>query len=540
MFLKNVIAGMIALSSTVLVNAQGINIQKVGHQNAFMPKQKPFLIFGGETGNSSASTIYEMNRLWPITQKMHLNTILAPAYWNQIEPNEGKFDFSNLDSLISKAQAHKQHLVLLWFGAWKNSMSSYVPDWIKKDAARFPRVRDNADRSMEILSVFGKNTYQADESAFVKLLSHLKAKDPSQVVLMIQVENEIGMLSTAREHSAIADQAFASNVPTQLMSYLEAHRDSLAPELSSRWAKQGNKLQGDWSTLFGNGLSTDEYFQAWYYADYVNRLVTVGKKVYDIPMYVNAALPRTGKLPGEYPSAGPIPNVIDIWKAGAPHLNMLSPDFYNPDTKYWCDLYARADNPLFVPEMQLDATCAAKVFYIIGHYHALGFSPFSIENASPDVAEKLGNSYALLTQLQPFLFSDKVKAVDGFIVDHQAPITHIEMGKYRFRISHDFTLGWSPESKNADWPMSGGLIIQLDEDEFLIAGTGLVVTAENIDTHFVTNQLSVDNVQFENGSEEILSHFNGDETHQGRHVRIPVGHWQIQHVKYYNSPALVK
>jgi len=58
---------------------------------------------------------------------------------------------------------------------------------------------------------------------------------------------------------------------------------------------------------------------AWHYARYADALAVAGKAAYSPPMYVNAALNRMGKAPGEYPSGGPLPHLLDVWKAGAPY-----------------------------------------------------------------------------------------------------------------------------------------------------------------------------------------------------------------------------
>lgn len=523
--------------------AQVDNIPRIdasGVMSKIMVDNKPFLLLGGEIGNSTSSTVGSMNAIWAKGRAMNLNTVLAPVYWELIEPFEGKFYFGIVDSLIAGARMHNLKLVLLWFGSWKNSMSSYVPSWMKKNPKRFQRTLDQSGRSMEILSVFGSETLKADQKAFVALMEHLKRVDENyKTVLMVQVENEIGMLSTAREHSKIADSLFRQAVPPVLMDYINNNKKSLSSGLKKKWDKYNNITFGNWESIFGRSVETDEIFQAWYYASYVNQVATAGKAVYNIPMYLNAALPRPGKLPGEYPSGGPLPHLIDIWKAGAPSIDMLSPDFYNPDIKYWSDLYNRKDNPLFIPEMQLDETCAAKVFYIIGHYHAIGFSPFSMETAGENTGQYIGNSYAILQQLFPQMLKSNVLHIEGFLLDKNQSTQDIKLGKYWFRFSHDNTLGWTQSASDANWPMSGGIILQQGEDEFLIGGTGIVATIKNEDRGQVTNLLSVQNVRFDQGKKIILSHYNGDQTHQGRHVRIPVGEWQIQTVQLYNSPSNV-
>lgn len=98
---------------------------------------RPFLVRGGELENSSASSVAYLDTIWPKVVAMHFNTVLAPVYWRLIEPREGSFDFSTVDGLIKGARAHNVKVVLLWFGSWKNSMSCYVPDWIKEDSTVF-------------------------------------------------------------------------------------------------------------------------------------------------------------------------------------------------------------------------------------------------------------------------------------------------------------------------------------------------------------------------------------------------------------------
>ncbi|RYD48197.1 MAG: hypothetical protein EOP60_16115, partial [Sphingomonadales bacterium] len=171
---------------------------------------KPFLILGGELGNSSASNREWLRPKWQKLKAANLNTVLAPVTWELIEPVEGQFDFSSVNWLIEDARAHDMRLVLLWFGAWKNSMSTYVPAWVKRDEQRFPRTIGADGKTQEILSAFGEATRDADARAFAGLMRHLKQVDGDRhTVIMVQVENEIGFLPTAREHGPAADAVFA-------------------------------------------------------------------------------------------------------------------------------------------------------------------------------------------------------------------------------------------------------------------------------------------------------------------------------------------
>ncbi|WP_460560413.1 GH35 family beta-galactosidase [Ferruginibacter profundus] len=539
---KNILSLVLLFCASVIHaqdNNSGVQLKKTDGFPQLLIDGKPFLILGGELGNSSASNIEYLKPAWKYLQQMHLNTVLVPVYWELLEPEENKFDFTLVDGMIADARQHNMKIVFLWFGAWKNSMSCYAPLWMKKNPKRFPRTQDTAARSQEIFSVFGKETLEADKKAFAALMRHTKEIDGNgKTVIMVQVENEIGMLPTSREFSKTADNYFNAKLPAELMAYLQKNKNNLVPELREKWEKQNFKTNDTWAATFGAGVLTDEIFQAWYYAKYTNEVTLAGKKEYNLPMYVNAALPRPGKLPGQYPSAGPLPQVMDIWQAGAPALNMLSPDFYNPDTKYWCDLYVRNNNTLFVPEIQFDKTCAAKTFFIIGHYKAIGFSPFSIESEN-SAAVSLAKSYDIMQQLTPFIVNKQWLGMDGFLLDKQNRSTTVKMGQYKLVVSHEATLSWSAEAKDSIWSTTGGIILQTAPDEFLVAGSGIVVTFENTDKNMVSNIAAADEVRYENGAVIKGRRMNGDQDHQGRHIRFAVGDWGIQKVQLYNSPAKI-
>lgn len=439
---------------------------------------KPFIIMGGELGNSSASSMAYMKTVWPKLKQMNLNTVLAPVYWELLEPEEGKFDFSLVDELISEARRYNLKIVLLWFGTWKNSMSCYVPAWVKTNQQRFPRTENSLGKTPEIITPFSRNALVADKKAFVNLMEHIKATDAKQqTVLMIQVENEIGMLPEARDHSVAANEAFNKPVPADLLSYLNMNKNKLLPEVKNLWQENGYKTSGTWEDIFGKSLATDELFMAWYFGVYVEEICKAGKQAYNIPMYVNAALNRPEKKPGEYPSAGPLPHVMDIWKASASSIDFLSPDFYNPDFKHWNDLYTRLSNPLFIPEHRFEAGVDAKAFYAIGHYRAMGFSPFSIESTAKPREEPLGKAYQLIGQLADEISNAQQKGtIDGVLLNRENDSVEVSLGNYILTVKHDYTLGWSPRSKENDWPFAGGFIIAIADDEFYVAGTGLVIT----------------------------------------------------------------
>ena len=513
------------------------HLQKKGDATQLIVHGKPFLILGGELGNSSASSMEYMAPIWPKLKAMHLNTALAPVYWELIEPEEGQFDFSLVDQLITEARQHDLKLVLLWFATWKNSMSSHVPAWVKKDQERFPRAKDDTGRSQEILTPFNDENLKADLRAFASLMKHLKDFDNREnTVVMVQVENEIGMLPSARDYHPLANAAFESPVPTGLVRYMQEHKAILAPELLNAWQKNGSKTSGTWEALFGKGLHTDEFFMAWYFSKFTNQIVEAGKAVYPLPMFVNAALNRPGRLPGSgYPSAGPLPHVMDIWKAAGPSIDFLSPAVYNPQFRHWNDLYTRQGNPLFIPEHRFDETVAGKAVFAIGHYNALGFAPFSIESTDKAESEPLGKMYALLKQLHPLIADQQGQGkMEGVLFDKETPDTVITLGKYRFTCKHDFTLGWSPGASADQWPTTGALILRTGEDEYFFAGTGVVVTFEVADDkNLMAGILRAEEGLFVDDVWKPGRRLNGDQIHQGRHVRIPAGEFGIQKVEFY-------
>ena len=495
----------------------------------------PYLILGGELGNSTASDLDHLRHLWPLFDSLHVNTILAPVSWELIEPVEGRFDFSSVDGLISQARLHDKRLVLLWFGSWKNSMSSYVPAWVKRDQARFPRAELPDGRGMEILSPFSDENRDADARAFAALMAHVRAVDAlAHTVVMVQVENEIGMIPNARDHSAVADSLLAGPVPQALMSHLASHRDSLAPALRQRWRSSGGLTEGSWERVFGRGAATEEIFQAWHFATFVEAVAAAGKNAYPLPMFVNAALVRPGRQPGEYPSAGPLPHLFDVWRAGAPSIDFLAPDIYFPNFVEWARAYALPGNPLFIPETgRAPEATPANALYAFGEHDAMGFSPFAIERYRG--GDRLADAYAVIEQLTPLILEHQG---DGTMVGVRPPVSfegvvdtmpqEVRLGDYTLRVGFRNPFAQGPEQGIES---RGGLIIQLGPEEYLVAGRGLTVTfsAEGA----VAGIESIWEGDYVGGRWVRGRLLNGDESHQGRHLRIPEDEFGIQRVLLY-------
>lgn len=508
-------------------------LKKSGAKTHLVVDGKPFIVLGGELGNSSFTSTAYMKPHWETLKAMNLNTILAPVYWELIEPKEGQFDFKLFDELLAETRENDMKLVILWFGSWKNSMSSHVPSWVKQNQDKYPRAIDERGVSQEILTPFSENNLQADLNAFKALMKHIKQVDSEQqTVIMVQPENEIGMLPSARDYHPLANQLFNSQVPTELTDYLQNNKENLVPEFLSIWRKNGYKTEGSWEEVFGPGYATDELFMAWYFAKFTEEITRAGKEIYPLPMYVNAALIRPGKIPGEYPSAGPLPHLMDIWKAGAPSVDMLSPDFYTPDFEYWNDLYVRQNNPLFIPEHRFDNTVGAKALFAIGHYEAIGFSPFAIEST---INTELANAYNLIRQLHPLITENFGRnKLEGVLLDKDKILSTVVLGDYEFSFKNSYTLGWEAGATNDVWDSGGALIVQTDTNEFYIAGSGVVVTFKNWKKrNKIVGILKCEEGSFENGDWKVLRHLNGDQTHQGRHVRISHGDYSIQRIQLY-------
>lgn len=510
------------------------HLYKKGSATQLIVDDKPFLVLGGELGNSTATTVENMEAIWPKLTALNLNTVLIPVYWELIEAQKGTFDFSLYKSLISDARKNNLKIIFLWFGVWKNSMSSHTPSWIKSDQKKYPLVKDQHGKSLGILSSFSDEVLKADIRAFENLMGFIRDFDSKDnTVIMVQVENEIGMLSSARDYQQLAETAFKKNIPAELSSYLRKNKKVLVPEFDNTWKLNGYQTNGSWETIFGKGLHTDEIFMAYYYSVFINKLAAAGKKVYNLPMFVNAALIRPGKLPGEYPSAGPLPHLMDMWKAGGTAIDFLSPDFYNPDFKPWNDLYTRRGNPLFIPEHVFDASVAAKALFSFANYEAIGFSPFSIES---DNNEALGKMYGLISSLQQTITKYQgTGKIKGGLFDKNSRDTTLELGNYLITCKHDYTLGWTPGNKTEVWPPGSVMIIQADENEFYVAGTGVVITFKNkMNETLNVGLLKVEEGRFENNQWKVTRHLNGDQTHQGRHVNIPTNQIGVQRVELYN------
>lgn len=536
------LAAMLCASSAVVAAADAPvpQLRKQGTAVQLIVDNHPFLVLGGELHNSSASHLPFLEKLWAPLKAAGVNTVLAPVEWDQIEPQEGRFDFTVLDGMLKQARASNSRLILLWFGAWKNSMSTYMPPFVKRDQQRFPRARNRAGDVQDILSPFSAATLKADSAAFAAMMKHLAQADTQRTVLMVQVENEIGMLPDVRDYSAPANAAFAGPVPAQLTAYLAANRATLHPMVRKLWESHGGRSAGSWDEVFGDSIEAQEMFQAWYYAAFTNELTAAGKAAYALPMFVNVALNRPGKKPGEYPSAGPLPHLFDIWKAAAPAVDILAIDTYFANFAEWARQFKRPDNPLFVPEGNRIGRpeLGANAFFSIGELDAIGYSPFGIEDIERAPNDPLRGAYALLKQMTPLIMQSQGKGVmrgfkanvsyDGVVDPTPAKVA---LGGYQLEVS--LANQWG-KTESLEFEGRGGLVIRTGEDEFVVAGKGITVTFRDpAGPATVVGIEKATEGSFKDGMWQDERWMNGDQTHQGRHIRLDGDRWSAQKVKLY-------
>ena len=500
------------------------HLERRGEAVQLIVDGKPFLVLGGELHNSSSSTTEYMEPVFPRMKAANLNTVLAVVTWEQIEQEEGVFDFSSVDAMLDVARRNDMKLSLLWFGSWKNGITSYVPAWVQKNKERFPLIKTKSGAELNILSTFGQASREADAKAYRALMNYLAKADAKRTVVMMQVQNEVGLHGDTRDYHPLALNAFEAETPAELITYLSANDGKrLLPELQAAWEANGKKTSGNWEALFGKGDYTDELFMAWHYAKYLDEIAKAGKEEYPIPTFVNAWIVQPqDQHPGDYPSGGPQAQNHDIWRAAAPHIDILAPDIYLPDFIGITALYSRLDNPLFIPESSAGMQGAANAFYAIGQMKGIGYSPFGIDSRMPDPGtEPVSLAYQILASMSDLILEHQAKgSIRGFWLKDNNPqvlqTTHT-LGKYN--VKAQFVRGryaQTAQGQGGNMPVIGyGLVIMLADDEYLVAGQNIQVTFEPVDGQTTAGLAKVQQGRFDNGNWVVTRWLNGDEIQLG-------------------------
>ena len=489
-------------------------IEKNG-RHALLVDGKPFLMLGGQAHNSSAWPGM-LPQVWAAVDAMHANTLEVPIYWEQVEAIQGKFDFSLIDTLLAQARGHKVRLVLLWFATWKNGSNHYMPDWMKNNAAKYPNITGKSGKPIDSPAPNIEATLEADTKAFAAVMRYLKKADPQHTVIMVQVENEPGAWDTIRDYSPIAQKLFEGPVPAEL----------LKPEVLKALNRPGN-AEGNWQKVFGD--RADEYFHAWSVARFIEKVAAAGKAEYALPLYVNAALrdPLTNPMANSYESGGPTDNVIPIYKAAAPAIDVLSPDIYLDGSERILkviELYDRLDNALFVPEASLAPHMARYMYDVIAR-GGIGFSPFGIDSNRPDgkkteTTERLApfaQDYKvfapMMQELAQWGFDGKIKAV----VEREDNASQtIDLGAWQAAISFGSSWRGNDVTKN-EKPTGRAMVVKLAENEFVVIGALCHITFKPLGNNQgrVWQYLKVEEGQYEKGKFKPLRILNGDETDWG-------------------------
>ena len=437
------------------------SLHKQGTTTQLLVDGKPFVILGGELHNSSASSLAYMEPIWPKMVALHLNTVLAVVSWELLEPEEGRFDFALVDGLLDGARKHDLRLVLLWFGSWKNGVSSYVPGWVKQDVARFPRMQPRAGDNAEVLTPLSEANCQADARAFAALMRHLKEVDGVRhTVLMVQVENEVGLLGASRDHSPLAEAAFAKEPPAELMRYLQDHKDDLIPEFKKYWEAGGFKTAGTWTEVFGEGA--DEAFMAWHMAGYVGRVAAAGKAEYPLPMYANAWLVQNeGEKAGQYPSGGPGVQGAGRLAGSSAGDRLSGPGHLSAGLQgHLCQLHAVGQSAVHSgverrgrtgPSMPSGST-RPSVFVPLRSIRSRRIIP-------------LKDSYQLLAEMMPVIIENQGAGRMRGLIHYKDDSEQVDLAGYRLEVSY------RSESKGGGY----GLVIATGQDEFLVAGSGVSI-----------------------------------------------------------------
>lgn len=477
-------------------------------------KGEPFFCLAGELHNSSASSLSYMEKeIWPNLKGLNMNSVIVPLYWECIEPEEGKYDFTLLDGLISQARENDMKLIFLWFGLWKNAESMYVPGWMKKDTDTYFRVRKVSGEPINTISPLCEKAVEKDMQAFTAIMSRIKELDEEEsTVLFIQVENEIGLLGTPRDYCEAANAAFAANVPAELTQKLNLESGKT------------------WQETFGE--DAEESFMAYWFAKDVEKITAAGQSVYPLPCYTNSWLKQYPWFPGSYPSGGPVVEMQPIWRAMAPSLFTLSPDIYVSYVPQIMDEYTTLENPLVIPEVRKDAVTAAYCLYAFGQHNAICYSPFGIEemgmdpslvdappmevcmalNIDPTAFDIAGSSaylaraYDLVNRMKPlYLKYRATEHLRSFVKKSET-----DFGRFMKFENYDLQVAYAPRMPRK--PVAGGMIYELAPNRFLAIGMQATLTfMPKVGENKKVEILKLEEGDLVNGEWKPSRIFNGDE-----------------------------
>jgi hypothetical protein len=276
-------------------------------------------------------------------------------------------------------------------------------------------------------------------------------------------------------------------------------------------------------------MEADEAFAAWHVARYVNAVAEAGKREYPLPLSVNVWLKERKEFmrPGEnYPSGGAVTNMLEIWKAAAPAIDVLAPDIYVMDYAGYrevCAAYRRPDNPLLIPETGGSTQFARYMFYAIGDYGAIGWAPFGYNMPGETMSDRLKHVADNFRLLGPAAGKIAELQAAGSL---QAAVEEDQLTNVRLAFDRYETVAYFGEVR----PSYGGLyaagtkdrtgralIGQAAPDEFWVMGFDARVAfrpkagSDPMEAQF----LRVEEGSFEQGEWKVKRILNGDQTFFG-------------------------
>lgn len=524
------------------------HLRKTTRSSQLIVDGEPFLMLAAELHNSTFSNAQYTSKVWPSMKARNINTLLGPVTWDLIEPTEGEFNFNELDQIILDARKHGFRLVLLWFGMYKNALSSHAPQWVRCDPERFPRIciRDEAGglKVTEAIQPYGVEAQQANAKAFARLMPHLKEFDGvDNTVLMVQVENEIGVMWDARDRSATAENLIHGEAPSQLLKHLQSSWDDLHPYFRSKFPnfQHLNTSAGPltWTEALGKGEWRDDIFMADAFSRFVDTVASAGRAEYDIPLYVNVALCSEdsswvdfgeipagvpeGERPGQFPSGGPVGHSLDIYVHNAPDIQFYAPDIYLQRYESVAKCFAHKHMPLFIPEQRRDGYGVRRIWTALANNLAIGCSPFGIDSLPLEECH-LPLHYGLLSKARRFILDAQANRPDdifGFYFDNAGESDDAKkswvkvFGNFEVTVERAFVLGKPVEA--------AGMIIRQVDGTYLLLGYGYQATFKSTTTTscfsgvLVAEEMDID----EQGSLHKIRTLNGDETSHHKLITMP-------------------
>lgn len=510
---------------------------------------KPFFPLGGQARNSSGYNDLESEAAFKAVKLIHGNTLEIPVYWEQIEPEEGLFDFTSVDAILASARKYSIKLLLLWFGTWKNGNMDYVPKWVKSTPERYKRVVSPTGKPVWVLSSHCLENLKADRRAFVALCQHLREQDQKEkTVIALQVENEPGILGSDRDYGEAGKLEFESPVPINLFSHLKSVGEG---QVFDAWREAGGSRLGSWSEVFG--WAGGEMMTAWSIAHYIDSIAEAGKAVYNIPMYINVWLGEQGwRIPGEnYPSGGAVGRTLDIFKWFTPHIDLIAPDIYIGDDQGYrsiCTLYARNDNPLFIPESAPGGSNAWNIFRALGDFNTIGYAFFAVEHILTEDGtlrtdhQMLADSFRCASAAIPLLLDYQgTGRIHAIVQEENLSAQTLSLtGWLGIAEFSDYYKDWRHRDRIPDEQRRGrGLVVQASANEFYLVGGGyrlvlrpILPPEQRLDIsvaregflHNLAHYVSVDEGHFDPSGKFVIDRKrNGDEIDHGVWVEPDVG-----------------